>query len=365
MIDKSTMLVGGLIILNVVLVAGIWYMHTQHKEKMAQIKKVESTKTTNGFQYRIAIVETMGSKGEQEIVSGFKDTVNKLFPSEVYIKEFNPNGSRSLIQAQIKEILSPLPGEPGYDLIFTIGSQTSKMAKEISLKMTPKDKNCIPIIFGATGDPVKLELVANPTNSGNHLTGISVIGTTWIERMVEIIPQLDGKVRKVLIPYDPSGLGGALESYKVQFEKELKKHKVEVVDVKIYETSEILQKVSPFMHDVDWVILLPDATMLEGIGGMSKLCEQYKRPLFVAMNLATIEEGAALSYGYHASAIGVGAARYAYKILEENVHPSQLPVDSLEETYRLGINVENARKQGLSDRINPTLMFLLENSQVV
>jgi len=341
--DKTTIIVFGTI-LNIALLVGIFYLH-YFAPKASNETLRNRTQDGKGVwrdgkaeQFRIAIITPITDDGIEQAVNGVTDALAAEACFQPEIKRFDANGNRMIMRSSIEEAI-----DQNYDLIFTIGSQASQMAKEL----TEKRHRLIPIVFAYTGDPVRLELVDTLACSGNHLTGVTVIGMKWIRQMIDLLPVLAPKIKRVLIPYDPTGLGGALEEYKEFFDTALARHDIEVTSVKIFETNSISQKVTPFIKDVDMILVLPDLIMIEGMPVLAKLGEQYKRGIYVAQNLAQIERGAAMAFGYHPYDIGIVVCRMIRSILEDKKLPMNIPISSIEYAYRIGLNMESARKQGL------------------
>lgn len=363
--DKSTLLVLSSLLLNICLVAGIFY-HNYLLQQRAKYPDggIDSHASVGNNKFdlvgggpRIALLQPLSDDGMDRIVDGFVTTIREHAQAEPYLKIFDANGSRTLMRAQFDEMI-----DDNYDLIVTIGSQASQMARE----MTNKRNRRIPVLFMGTGDPEKLELVDSISKPGGHVTGVSsIVGTEWIERMVDLIPVLYKKCARVLLPYDPTGLGGMLEESAKKMIEELEKKNIEVRPIKIYETNDVMKKVQPFLDEVDMTIILPDATVIGGIDAIVKLSNQYKVPIYAAMNLRCARSGAAMSLGYYEFDMGARGAEMALKILEQNENPSDLPVDSMVEDYKLMINLNAANKQGLLNSIDEQMLFLMDNTEII
>lgn len=343
--------------LNAALLLGIIYLHNIPPRSRATLptpatKNLSAHLPTKSIGLLIPGLEKSVEEGLGGIYDGLAGDIG--FKPEV--KVYNGNRNRTLMRSNVEAAI-----EANHDLLFTHGSQCSQMAKELSAKRQ-KD---VPVVFYATGDPIKLGLVDDPDASGNNLTGVSVVGLEWVDQMVDLIPLIAPFVKKVLIPYDPTGLGGSLEMYKQRFDAALIRNGIESFSVQVYETNEITSKVTPFVNDCDMIMILPDGTLLNGFKQIAKLSQQYGKAIYVAQNMGTLKEGATFCFGYHPYDVGIAAVQSARRILEDGVKPTDIPTNRLENTYRLGFNVEAAREQGVYDKMDAATMFLMENGEVV
>jgi len=83
------------------------------------------------------------------------------------------------------------------------------------------------------------------------------------------------------------------------------------------------------------------------------------------MNLNRLSHGAALAFGYSLYEVGLDVGRYLKRILENHVNPKDLPIMPLQpERFKIGINVENARAQGLLKHIDPKLLYFVEHGVI-
>lgn len=342
--------------LNLILLAGIIYLNYFAPRPMQYARQAQHEKKKADIVRKIALICPDDAVDIQQIIEGFTETLDRDAQFTPEVKVYNANANRTLMRSNIEAAI-----ESQYDVLVPITSQAAQMTKEL----TEKRKALTPIVFAGTGDPVKLELIEDPDASGNHLTGVSIVGLDWIDQMVDLIPVLAPHVKRILIPYDPTGLGGALEQYKQRFDAALERHDYEVECVQIFAANEISQKVPSFVPNTDMIILLPDSTMIEGIDTITKLCKQHEKCCFVAQNLAMLGKGATFAFGYHVKDIGVGAAQFVRRIIENDEHPSQIPLNRMESTFRIGVNVDNARDQGVLKKLDECILFLMENGEVI
>jgi len=347
---KKLSLIGFLsIVLNVFLLADAFYFHYvinpfashdthQHDEHCGHL--------TRKNPHRVAILTPVSHPSLEQIEKGFIETLNKENPGMYECTTYNANGDRTLMRSQAEEIV-----QNDYSLIFTIGTGTSKMAKEI----TAKKEKLTPIVYGAVGDPLGMDLVASLESSGNNLTGVTEPRN--IPLQIALLKAFKPNLKSVLIAYDP-GQDRRLEKDKDQFTAGLQKEGVQVKSVEIYQINEISQKIPPFLDDTDVLLILKDNTLVSGMESLVRLCSRSQVTIY-ASDLDSSDNGAALAFGVPEYEFGVDAAHKARKILEEKQAPSTIastPVDA----FKIKINIESCKEQGLN--VDPILLFVGENT---
>ena len=351
--ERETFFFGSLA-LNALLAVGLVYFYYAAQRASHRAGMASEQAAARGEKRSVAILVSIEDPLALDLARGVRETLERDAEFDPQIREFHANGSRTLMRSSIEEAVAQ-----DYDVIVALGSQPAQMAKEVTEK---REKN-IPVVFAATGDPVRLELVDTPERSGNHLTGVCGLGNAWIAKMIDCFPTLMPGVKRVLIPYDPTGLGGLLESYRNDFERELKSHGMTATCVKVYESNEAVQKVAPYIDDCDVVLTLPDATMTNALAGLAKLCEQRQKGL-VAQSMGALDKGASMVYGYHTYDVGVLAAAQVRMILEKGIAPTDIPVNPMNDAYRVGIDLSNIDKQGMDKKFDTTVLYVMENAEV-
>lgn len=311
-------------------------------EKLVQKKQTSSS-------YRIAILTPASHSALQKIQQGFEDTLLKKHNLSCDFTVYNANGNRTLMRSQIEEII-----QKNYDLLFTIGAHATQMAKEI----TTKKQHFAPIVFGAIADPVRLNIVASEEASGTHVTGDKT-ATNYPDQL-SLLLKLKPDMKKMLLVYDPTQSSG-LERDKLEIEKLCVAHNITIKAIEVYKTSEIIQKVTTFLPEVDVVMIFKDNTVVPGIDSLVKLCNRHGVTLF-SSDLDSVAQGAALGFGVYEYDFGVSGAEQAYRILEEHKNPAQMPITTTK-NYKLKLNTKNMQEQGL--HINQELLLLIKSIEII
>ena len=110
---------------------------------------------------------------------GYREHVNLTLVVE------DTKGTGSDVKAQAQTLVA---GKP--DVLVTVGTSHTVAAKMATTS--------IPIVFTWVGDPVRSELVASYTSSGNNLTGLSVYSGPLSGKRLEILKEIAPDSRRVL-----------------------------------------------------------------------------------------------------------------------------------------------------------------------
>lgn|GEM_PF-2539933 len=310
-----------------------------------------------GLEYRsrrVAFIELEHSSGIDLMRKGIAAGCLRNGEPQVCITTFDANGDKIRLAALIEEAI-----EKNYELLMPFGSMASQLTKEIAAKRGYQG----PIVFCGIGDPVKIGLTIEDGKPYKNITGQCVVGFFFVEPMIERLPYFFPKARSILMPYDPTALGGTLDAYRAYIQEQLERRGYTVKAIQIFKKQDVVQMIQPFMEQYDLVWILPDATVLDAMEGIGKLCARYTKPSYVTMNINALQDGAAVAFGYMMEDLGFELGRYLVRLLVDGESVSNLPVLSVEPRHlKIGINVENAKKQGL---VMPSeTLYLMEHGMV-
>lgn len=309
--------------------------------------------------YNVACIIPSMNVNVERLMEGFETTLTEKGIKEPVLRIYDANFDRIKMQGQVEDAIDSKP-----DIIFACRSMAAQLTQQATAKLESDERP--PVVFADTGDPIKLGLIANAKNSGNNMTGAALLGTSWVNRMVNLIPAMMPKVKKVLIPYDPTQLGGALEAYHEVFVQAFKRNNIEVQSLKLFKSNEVLEKVTPFVtDDVDLILILPDATLVEAADVIIKLGEKHKIPTMSATNISLIEKGMCFAFGYREYDVGVAAANQILRVIDEGMQPNEIPLDPLDTVQRFRVNVDALKSQGILDCVDSNVLYLIENGEFV
>lgn len=342
---KSTLIIIISLFFNFILCGCLIYKYNKNTHKIINYNQESLNKKI----YKIAIIKPTTHPSLEQIQTGFIDTIKKNGQNKYKFTVFNANGSRTLMRAQIEEII-----QSEYNLIFTITTQCTKMAKEL----TTKKQTIIPIVFGAANEPVNINLIKTEKNSENHLTGIKE--DAHYQKQLDALCTLKKNIKNMLLVYDASQSTG--------FEKDIKEitrichdKNINLKTLEIYQANEVYHKVNSLASGNDVIMVLKDNTVVSAIDGLVKICNQLGITL-LATDLDSIDKGAAIAYGVKEYNFGTESAKKALLILDKNYNPSDIPTTSVP-NFKIKINSKTATQQGL--KIDPNLLDIIKNGIVI
>jgi len=336
------------VILNIVLLGSLSNQKSSGTPLVAQ---------QQGPTYTIAILSPAEHPSLTNIVQGFKTRLAELGIS-CNFKEYNANGSKTLMRAQAEEIVSA-----SADLIFTIGTSASGMIHQLLTKQQLK----IPLIFSAVSDPITLGLVKSLAHPEGITTGICDV-TNHEPAQVKTLLTVKPNVQQVLLVYDPSQ-SLTLEQERVHFETLFADAGITMQTLVVEHHNQVLSKTTSVLEQMlqktdaadTVVMILTDHTVVSAVDSLIKLCNNTGVTLF-ASELESVDKGAALAFGIEQYQYGKQAAEQVEQILVQHMPISNIPVTPLQD-FKVKVNRTAAEKQQLN--IDPELLFLMQSSIVV
>ncbi len=317
----------------------------------------EKQNSMSAPQFKVAFIEMEPNDSTALVQKGILEKLIKADGSSLAeLVVLDANNDKIRLQALIEKAI-----EDRMDVLIPFGTLCTQLTKEIVTKRSVGT----PIVFAGIGDPVKTGIILEPGTPTEHITGFGVFGFDFVEPMVDQLPLLAPHVKRILIPYNPTSLGGTLEEYRQYIGNMLKSRGYKVSDIKIFHSNEVNAKLQSCIADTDLVWILPDATMFEAMDGIAKLCVQHQKCSYVTMNLNQLNHGAALAFGYSLYEVGLDVGDYLVRILQHGEKIADLPVVSVTKTrLKVGMNVQNAHDQGLLKHIEPAVVYIMEHGMV-
>lgn len=280
----------------------------------------------------MAILTPVTHPSLEQIEKGFKEEMEASSPGKYDFITYNAQGNKTLMRSEIDEIV-----QRKYPLVFTIGTSASQMTKEVF----EKKKLDIPIVFTCVNDPLGFKIIDSEEFPGGYVTGVKEV-LRFEDELAELI-KLKPSIKSVMLVYNPMEPG--LQKDQKEIERILKENNILLKTVEVFQTNELLPKVSPFISQVDALIILKDNTVVSGLDVLVKLCDRHHVPL-MASDLDSPDRGAAFGFGVFEIDFGIEGARKAYRILAEGETPGNIPITPVS-NFTLRINAEAARKQGV------------------
>ncbi|MBM3191157.1 MAG: hypothetical protein FJZ63_00695 [Chlamydiae bacterium] len=280
-------------------------------------------------QKQVAIITPVSHPSFQSMEKAVMETMEEHSPGKYRFSIYNSQGNKILMRTEIEEVAGK-----SFDLVVTLGAAASKMTKEIFYKRGI----ATPIVFTAAPSPEKFHII---DSQALYVTGVKE--EVPLQREIECLVQAKPEIQRLLLVYNPES--PALVENRGQLEVLLQALNIRLIVVEVFQASEIQRKVTPFISQVDAVLVLKDNTVVSGLDALVKLCNLYKVPL-MASDLDSPDRGAALAYGVYEKEFGIEAAKQALQILEAGIPPRDIPVTTPSH-FILRLNEEAAKKQGL------------------
>lgn len=280
----------------------------------------------------IAILMPVTHPSMEQIKNAIASTMESDSPGTYRFDVYNAQGNKTLMRSEVEEISSK-----NYPLVFTLGASATQMMTEVL-----KNKGIhTPVVFTCVHDPVGLNIIDSEGLPKGNITGVKEVLDLAAE--VQTLKHFKPEIKTILLVYNPREPGLINDSREL---KEITaKQGLRLRTAEVFQTNELLAKVSSTIEGVDAVIILKDNTVVQGMDFLAKLCSKHKLPL-MASDLDSPDRGAAFGYGVHEADFGTEAAKKGLLILKGQA-PENIPVTPVAE-FELIINQEAAVAQGVS-----------------
>jgi len=243
-----------------------------------------------------------------------------------YIYE-GPAGSIADLDTVAQELVAA-----DVDLILSI----STPATQAMIRTTDE----IPIIFAPINDPIASGLVDNLMHPGGNATGI-MFGTQE-EKRFDWFMRVAPDVKSIYIPYNPNDGSAVATLNKVT--AMAPQYGVDIVEASVEDNDQISAAIENIPTNVDAIYMFPDSLVMSRVSEFAARALELNLPTSVPDDNA-VPIGILMSYGMRFEEAGKQAARLADQVLEGNVNPGDIPVESAE--FFLVINLKTAQDIGL------------------
>jgi putative ABC transport system substrate-binding protein len=228
------------------------------------------------------------------------------------------------------------------DIILTWSTPGSLAAKRATSK--------IPIVFGASSDPLSTGVVATLARPGGNITGLSLMASDLSAKRLEIMQSLVPRVSRIAVLWDSSNPGMALRVRETKAAAE--QAKIEFYDAGATDQEGLEVSFSQLAR------LKPDALLVTNEPFTNLYRDRILEFMAGHRIPAMYEEGrypragGLMSYGPHVSDLLRRAAFYVDKILK-GANPADLPVEQPTK-FELVINLKAAKALGVD--VPPSLL---------
>ncbi|MGF0111961.1 tryptophan ABC transporter substrate-binding protein [Streptococcus sp. SGI.013] len=317
---KNKRLIGVLIGLALVIIAGLGYQTVTKKE----------TKTTSATTVKVGVLQFVTHEALDEIYRGIKAGLEEEGYSgdKLKIDFLNAEGDQSKVQTMSQKLVANQN-----DVLIGIATPAAQ-----GLASATKE---IPIIMGAVTDPVGAKLVKSLDQPGGNVTGVS--DKTPIKAQVDLIKELTPNVKTVGVIYSSSEDNS--KSQVEEFKNLAEKAGLEVVVKSVPSTNEIKTTSEVLLSQVDAVWVPLDNTIASAFSTLVQVAKEAKKPIYPSVD-TMVEEGGLASVVIDQYQLGVETGKMAAKVLKgEDV--STLPVNVFDEGTPV-YNEEVAKELGIT-----------------
>ncbi len=267
---------------------------------------------------------------EEEGAQGFLHNMPKFGFIEGKNTTYMKFESRDLknMEAALREMSS----KP-VDLIFAMTTPAVKLTEKAT-----RGTN-IPVIF-IQYDAVKSGVVRSLTRPGGNITGIELRGSTQksLEFLLAIVPGT--KHLFVPVKFDTGGAYHSLEDLK----KEASRFGLDLTVAEVARIEDLRSAMSSMPEDTNAIFLLHSWLVGSNVDIVIDNAIKRRIPVISAGHV-DFNNGLVLSYAPMDDRTGLQAARMANSILNNDIHPADLPVETAD--FFLGINLKTARSIGI------------------
>lgn len=288
--------------------------------------------------YRIGILQR-GSFYETAVVSykrkmaelGYVEGRNTIFDLRIV-------STKEEMTAAVRDFI-----RGGVDLIHSYSTPATVAAYEETKNLSRP----IPIVFGSMGDPLAAGVIKNTKHPGTNVTGVVSLSTELTARRIELLHQINPKIKRVAMPHTALDAGDVAAVKSVAIAKSTaKKLGMEIISFPIHQSSDnpTLAK-SITADDVDGVIISSDSLALGAVEVYAKRAIEEKLP-FAAFDLSNVQKGALVGFGPDYAVSGEQAALLSNQILR-GTDPADIPLE-IPQKLLLAVNLDTAKKIGVS-----------------
>jgi putative tryptophan/tyrosine transport system substrate-binding protein len=210
----------------------------------------------------------------------------------------------------------------------------------------------IPIVFANVSDPVGSGLVESLARPGGNLTGFTNYEYTVGGKWVEILKELEPRLRRIAIVFNPVTAPNQGSQYLRSIESAARSLAIEPISMPINDIAELDSGLRSFARDSNaGLIVMSDAFAVINRKILISLAARYHLPAVYPFPIMA-EDGGLAAYGSDSVDLYRRAAVYIDRILR-GARPSELPIQQPTK-FTLLINLKTAKALGLD--VPPTLL---------
>ncbi|MGH7265797.1 MAG: ABC transporter substrate-binding protein [Candidatus Rokuibacteriota bacterium] len=215
---------------------------------------------------------------------------------------------------------------------------------ELAIGAARRATATIPIVMGASNDPVGAGLVKSLARPGGNVTGMTILSPELSAKRLDLLKQLLPRVSRVAVLYNPAFPGSRLDLEQTQAAGRALRLTLQPVEVRTAEavTQAFADRV---LDQADALLPLADPFFTFLREPLVELAARHRRPAMYYWR-EFVEAGGLASYGPSLPDLYRRAAGHVDKILK-GASPADLPIEQPTK-FELAVNLKTARALGLA-----------------
>jgi putative ABC transport system substrate-binding protein len=210
----------------------------------------------------------------------------------------------------------------------------------------------IPIVMGASGDPIRTGFVASLPRPGGNITGLTILSVELSAKRLELLTQLVPGLARVAVLWTPANPAMVLEWHATQ--EAARRLGVHVQSLEIRGPDDFASAFAAATREHAQALFLTTDALFGSIHLPQILDFAARGRLPTSFHRREhVEAGGLMAYGVDLPDLFHRAATYVDKILK-GAHPGDLPVEQPMK-FKQVINLKTAKALGLT--VPPTLLF--------
>jgi putative tryptophan/tyrosine transport system substrate-binding protein len=223
----------------------------------------------------------------------------------------------------------------GVDVLVTGGEQAILALKQATAT--------IPIVMGASNDPVGAGLVASLAHPGANVTGMTVVSPELSRKRLQLLKEVLPRASRIAVLSNPSYPGTALDVAETRTAAAALGLTLQLVEVRT--PSELDAAIGSVRERADALLPVGDPFLTAQRVRIAELAMKHRVPAIYYWK-EFVDAGGLMAYGPNLRDLYRRAATHVDKILK-GARPADLPVER-PTTFELTISLKTARALGLT-----------------
>jgi putative ABC transport system substrate-binding protein len=291
-------------------------------------------RTGSAHDFKVSICKVTEHEAIDSVVKGIQDFLRKH--SDIKLTVDTCQGNRATAAQIISKFV-----DSNSDVVVTVGTMPTQVAFKLA------EDGTIKLVFASITDPDSV--------SPNLVNTTGVSNFVDIRSQIELFKRIQPDLKKLGIIYDTGEINSVIIVKHVK--EAVEELGIELVEVGIQRSSDILQAAKSIVRDVDAVFISNDNMVLAGISYVIRTFKNARKPVYVS-DTDQVPKGCLAALGPDQYGIGLQAGRMIERIKNRediNRIPVEYPVPHSIETHvnsviarELGIVIPEKILQGVS-----------------